>query len=134
MVNTIYHLFSKKVVDVMTRKKIVRIIGILILAMLLGSTFVFADDINTGGYTGIYHGGSQSIRNAGSLILGVVQVVGTSIAVIMLVIIAIRYFTAAPEAKADIKSQLIHYVIGAVLLFAASNLVSIVATAAQEIF
>ncbi len=134
MVNTIYHLFSKKVVDVMTRKKIVRIIGILILAMLLGSTFVFADDINTGGYTGIYHGGSQSIRNAGSLILGVVQVVGTSIAVIMLVIIAIRYFTAAPEAKADIKSQLIPYVIGAVLLFAASNLVSIVATAAQEIF
>ncbi len=121
-------------VDVMTRKKIVRIIGILILAMLLGSTFVFADDINTGGYTGIYHGGSQSIRNAGSLILGVVQVVGTSIAVIMLVIIAIRYFTAAPEAKADIKSQLIPYVIGAVLLFAASNLVSIVATAAQEIF
>lgn len=118
----------------MTRKKIVRIIGILILAMLLGSTFVFADDINTGGYTGIYHGGSQSIRNAGSLILGVVQVVGTSIAVIMLVIIAIRYFTAAPEAKADIKSQLIPYVIGAVLLFAASNLVSIVATAAQEIF
>lgn len=134
MVNTIYHLFSKKVVDVMTRKKIVRIIGILILAMLLGSTSVFADDINTGGYTGIYHGGSQSIRNAGSLILGVVQVVGTSIAVIMLVIIAIRYFTAAPEAKADIKSQLIPYVIGAVLLFAASNLVSIVATAAQEIF
>ena len=134
MVNTIYHFFSKKVVDVMTRKKIVRIIGILILAMLLGSTFVFADDINTGGYTGIYHGGSQSIRNAGSLILGVVQVVGTSIAVIMLVIIAIRYFTAAPEAKADIKSQLIPYVIGAVLLFAASNLVSIVATAAQEIF
>lgn len=134
MVNTIYHLFSKKAVDVMTRKKIVRIIGILILAMLLGSTFVFADDINTGGYTGIYHGGSQSIRNAGSLILGVVQVVGTSIAVIMLVIIAIRYFTAAPEAKADIKSQLIPYVIGAVLLFAASNLVSIVATAAQEIF
>ena len=130
MVNTIYHLFSKKVVDVMTRKKIVRIIGILILAMLLGSTFVFADDINTG----VYHGGSQSIRNAGSLILGVVQVVGTSIAVIMLVIIAIRYFTAAPEAKADIKSQLIPYVIGAVLLFAASNLVSIVATAAQEIF
>lgn len=118
----------------MAKKRIVKIIIFLILAMLLGTTFAFADDINTGSYTGIYNGGSQSIKSAGGIILGVVQVVGTSIAVIMLVIIAIRYFTAAPEAKADIKSQLIPYVIGAILLFAASNLVSIVAKAAQEIF
>lgn len=107
---------------------------ILTIIFLFCSKFVLADDINTGVYNQIYNGGSQSLKNAGELILGLVQAIGTSVAVIMIVIIAIKYFISAPDQKADVKSKLIPYVIGAVLLFGASNILGIVVRAVKEIF
>ena len=58
--------------------------------------------------------------------LGTVQVVGSIISVIALIIIGIRYMISSVEEKANLKGVLIYYIIGAVLVFATSNILSIV--------
>lgn len=57
-------------------------------------------------------------------IIRIVQVIGTGIAVIMLIVLAIKYLMAAPSEKADIKKGALVYVVAAVILFAAVNILS----------
>ena len=58
--------------------------------------------------------------------LVIVQVVGSGVAIIMLVVIAIKYITSAPSDKASIKKQAVVYVIGAIVLFATSAILGII--------
>ena len=53
---------------------------------------------------------------AGKL-LGILQVIGSIIAVIVLMVLGIRYMTGSAQEKADYKKSMIPYVIGAVLIF-----------------
>ena len=46
---------------------------------------------------------STQIKNAGNQIIGIIQVVGSIIAVVMLVYIGIKYLIASPNEKAEIK-------------------------------
>ncbi len=68
---------------------------------------------------------SQSI--AGS-ILGVAQVIGISVAIIMLIALAIKYVSAAPNDKAEIKKHAVVYIAGAIVLFGASGLLGLIRT------
>ena len=58
---------------------------------------------------------------------------GVATAVILLIILAIKYMQAAPGEKADIKKSAIVYVIGAVLLFAATGVLQLVKGLADTI-
>ena len=49
-----------------------------------------------------------------------------AIAVIMLVILGIKYIISSPEDKATIKDKAVIYVTGAIIIFAASGLVGMV--------
>lgn len=121
----------------MNKKIIKKIINLLFLFIVLLGMYsnVFADDINTGDYTDIYNpGGTGGLNTMGGKILGLVQAIGTSVSVIMIVVIAIRYFVSAPDQKADVKSKLIPFLIGAILLFGASNLLSLLVTVVRDIF
>ena len=57
-----------------------------------------------------------------SKILGFVQWIGSALAVIMLVVIGIKYMVGSAEEKAEYKKTLVPYVVGAILIFAASNI------------
>ena len=72
--------------------------------------------------------GVGNVKNFGGTILSIFQAVGTSIAVIMLVWLGIKYIMASPDGKAEIKKQAFAYVLGAVLLFGAVWLVPWIAT------
>lgn len=58
-------------------------------------------------------------------LLGVVQLIGSIISVIALAILGIRYMVSSAEEQAKMKGVLSYYVIGAVLVFATSNILSI---------
>ena len=79
-------------------------------------------------------GGTTQIQNAGSNIAGMAAVLGVAVAVVILIWLAIKYITAAPSDKADIKKSAVAYVIGAVLLFAASGVLGLIRTFATGIF
>lgn len=76
---------------------------------------------------------SASVGRMASAIISVTQVVGMAVAVIMLIVLAIKYISAAPSDKADIKKHAVVYVVGAVVLFAASGILEIVKQFAANI-
>ena len=74
------------------------------------------------------------MQEIGGMILGVVQVVGASVAVIMLIVLAIKYISAAPNDKAEIKKHAVIYVVGAVVLFGAAGILGIIRNFAKDSF
>ena len=63
----------------------------------------------------------EKVTNTAGQILTIVRIVGMAVAVIMLTILA-----ASPNEKADYKKGMTVYVVGAVLLFGASALLSVI--------
>ena len=111
-------------------KKSVRIISVIVLAVMLlmsFSTIVFA-----AGYEGFDAsmqdpGGEAS--NLANKILGILTWVGVAIAIGMLIFLGIKYVTASPDGKADLKKQLGVYVLGFALIVSATTIVGILANA-----
>ena len=68
----------------------------------------------------------EKVRNFGGSVIVTVQVVVTGIAVIMLIVLAMKYMLAAPGDKADIKKHAVVYVVGAVILFSVSGILKII--------
>ena len=77
--------------------------------------------------------GVDSLYDTGNIILGIFQYIGAGVAVIATLVLAIRYMYSSPNEKADIKSKLIPFIIGGVLVFGAVSLVKIAETFSGEI-
>ena len=71
-------------------------------------------------------GAATAVNSIIGSIITIVQVVGTGVAIIMLIVLAIKYISAAPGDKADIKKHAVVYVVGAIVLFAATGILQIV--------
>lgn len=122
-------------------KKSMRIISILLLATMFICSFaqlVFATDNfpsadefdNTSSETG------DAEAKVTSFIGGLIRIaryIGVGVAVLMLIVLAIKYISAAPSEKAEIKKSATIYVVGAVLLFAASGILGIIQSFAQNL-
>jgi len=117
----------------MNYKTVTKIITILlIIATILGAVnMVFADDISipngsNGGYSG------TGLDTTTSNIIGIVQFICYAAAVILLVILGVKWIMAAPEAKADLKKSAVIYVVGAVLVFAAGAILQVIRSVANN--
>ncbi|MBR3512348.1 MAG: hypothetical protein IKN74_05280 [Clostridia bacterium] len=71
-------------------------------------------------------GAASSLNTLIGAAITIVQVVGSGVAVVMLIVLAIKYISAAPSDKAEIKKHAVVYVVGAIVLFAASGILGIV--------
>lgn len=120
-------------------KKVLKTISILVLAVL--AIFLFAmptfaaNDYLNPDYIkpADSSGASRSIQNIAGAILAMVQIVAISVAVIMLIVLAIKYISAAPNDKAEIKKHAVVYIVGAVILFSASGILQIIKNFAGNI-
>ncbi len=107
--------------------KITRVI--LIIMTVLSVLFAISGVVSASGeFVGkvpTAQGGSlvDKTQSMAGIILGVIQAVGMSIAVIILVWLGIKYIMASPDGKAEIKKQAFGYILGSVLLFGAAWLV-----------
>ncbi len=116
----------------MDMKKISRAVSIVLAILMIISiaTTVLAIDPSTvKGDTS----NTDSVQKIGKQILGIVQVVGSITAVVVLVVLGIKYMMGSAEEKAEYKKTMIPYIIGAVLIFAASNLASMIYKWAQNV-
>lgn len=68
----------------------------------------------------------------GSIIV-VIRIVGVGIAIIMTTYVAIKYMSAAPNEKAEFKKSATGLIVGAVVLFATSGILGIIADFATQI-
>lgn len=111
------------------KNKTLKIIAVLLIAIALitlSTTIVRA----TNGFEPIEPKpagtAGEKVTNTAGQILTIVRIVGMAVAVIMLTILGIKYVAASPNEKADYKKGMTVYVVGAVLLFGASALLSVI--------
>ena len=57
-----------------------------------------------------------------------IRIIGIAVAIVMLLTVAMKYMTAAPGDKADIKKSAIQYVVGAIVLFGVVGILEIINT------
>lgn len=79
-------------------------------------------------------GAARSINRILQAALTITQVIGVGVAIIMLIVLAIKYISASPGDKADIKKHAVVYVVGAIILFAASGILQIIKNFAKNIY
>ena len=105
--------------------------AILIFALLLIFTFntyamaVDAEDI-AGQLTGTPSGAQDSVTNIGNQIIGVITTVGVVVAVVVLLVLGIKYMMGSASEKAEYKKTMIPYLVGAILIFGASAITKVV--------
>lgn len=120
--------------------KAVRIISILMLVVLMVGAFsvpVLAtnygeiiNEMKDGGSNNI---DTSKVTNLFGGIIQIMQVIGTGIAIIMLIVLAIKYLTASPEGKGEVKKSAAMYIVSAIVLFAAVNILAAIEGLAQGI-
>ena len=74
----------------------------------------------------------DSAEDIGNKILGLIQVIGTFISVGALMLIGIRYMLGSTEERASYKKSMMPYIIGAIVLFGAVNIVSMIYNAVPK--
>lgn len=108
---------------------IVLLIGLIALSIVCSNS-AFAYDMmgivnNQAGASG-----NESVINpvtniAGSIIT-IARVICAAVAVAMLAILGMKYMMAAPGEKADIKKHAVVYIVGAVVMFACTGILTII--------
>ncbi len=115
-------------------QKILVFIATILLVFSIGANVALATGSGSGSGAGIIAPNSitpvapssNDIQDIGGKILGVLQTVGVILAVIILVILGIKYMMGSAEEKAEYKKTMIPYVVGAVCIFLAPTLANIV--------
>lgn len=69
---------------------------------------------------------SNSVNNIVSSVITIARIIGVTVAIVMLLAVAMKYMSAAPGEKADIKKSAVVYVVGAIVLFAVTGLLTII--------
>ncbi|MCL2355167.1 MAG: TrbC/VirB2 family protein [Oscillospiraceae bacterium] len=117
----------------MKQKKILKIV--IIFLLLISIVFinipnVFAS-IPTEGIE-IISPEMTDVENVGNRILGIVQVAGAFISVIILIVLGIKYMLGSVEEKAEMKKSLLIYILGVFLLFGTVTIASLIYNVASS--
>ena len=120
----------------MKTKKILKCIVAILLALTLVTAFTtctFAVNVTDFDNVGNTGGADEAITNIIGAILTIARIIGAGVAVIMLIVLAIKYIAASPEGKGEIKKTSTVYIAGAIILFAASAILTIIQNFALNI-
>ena len=71
---------------------------------------------------------TETLAGIIATVINILQVVGTGFAILMIVIIGVKWMYESPAGKAQISKSVRYYVLGAILIFAATGLLQIVKT------
>lgn len=67
-----------------------------------------------------------AFTNISGAVITIARIICMGVAITMLVLVAIKYMTAAPGEKADIKKHAVIYVVGAIVMFASTGILGII--------
>ena len=105
-------------------KIVLKVIIIMLFIIIMQKNLIFASAFDTDFDIGST-GAILSSKRVTEKMVGAFQVVGSVISVVALVIIGIRYMLSSVQEKAEMKGVLIYYIVGAILVFGTSNVLSI---------
>ena len=113
-------------------KKIIIIVLILLLVISI-SNMVFSKDVDISQFKGTKTDTSTMVEEKSNQIIGIIQVMAATSAVILLIYLGIRYMMAAPSERVDIKKSFAIYIVGAVCLFSTTGILQIIKNFAKNI-
>jgi len=76
---------------------------------------------------------NEKIYSGTNKIIGIIQIVGITVSVIILILIGINIIKASPEGKAEVKKRLIVYTVGVVLILTATGALQFIKTFTKEV-
>lgn len=115
------------------KKKIVILLIMMILISFIFILEAHAQDINVNDWEPDNIGSNTKLSKIGGDILGVIQVAGTIISIIVLIILGIKYMCGSIEERVQYRKTMIPYLIGSIMLFSVTNIVSIIYKIATDI-
>lgn len=122
------------------KKNRVRVIVIMVMVVcltILSNTIIYAfgiEDIDgTIPASAQANGVTNEIEDVGESTIKILSTIGSIISVVMLVVLGIKYMLGSAEERAEYKKTLLPYVIGAILVFAASTIASMIYNVANTI-
>ena len=112
----------------MKRKKFLKfIVGIILLSMAIGIYLpIHMCSALTIGYLTGNTLGTLTIQTTGNKIVQIASTVGSILSVIVIIVLGIKYMMGSVEERADYKKTMLPYLIGAIFIFAASNIANII--------
>lgn len=103
---------------------------LLIALMLIFALNTYAMAMDPGSIaeelTGTESGAQESVTNIGNQIIGVITTIGVVVAVVVLLVLGIKYMIGSASEKAEYKKTMIPYLVGAILIFGASAITKVV--------
>ena len=72
------------------------------------------------------------VNDTAGTVIAVMRIVSVAIAIIVLLVISMKYMISAPGDRADIKKHAIAYVIGTFILFGATEIISLLIKVAEK--
>lgn len=113
-----------------TMKKILLVTMIIALGFIFVQSNVMAydwsKDINTAANATTSNSAVTATNTIAKSIITITRTICLGVAVTMLIVLAIKYMSAAPGDKATIKKSAVTYVVGALIMFAAAGILSII--------
>lgn len=110
----------------MKSKKILKITAMVLLMLMVSLIAVNSFALTPSDVTADTTVGTDGISNIGKKLVGVLQAVGIVLSVVVLIVLGIKYMLGSAEEKAEYKKTMMPYLIGALLIFAASSLANVV--------
>ena len=109
------------------KSKIVKcvIFILLILTIISSLNISYAAISNPDNYKVTITGGDR-LRDMANKVIGVIQLAGSILSVVVLIVIGIKYMLGSVQEKAEYKKMLMPYIIGAICVFAIVNILGII--------
>ena len=117
----------------MNIKKMSKIISAILIITTILSAFNMVLATEPSIPSSLEPSGGNDVSNIAGMVIYVIQIIAFAAAVIMLIFVGIKFLTASPEGKAEVKKIAVIYVVGAILLFAATGILGIVRNLASSI-
>lgn len=125
-------------------KKTAKIVGIMMIAIALLVSFTTVSnatssrgDIDASDIAGQLKGTPSTaqgdLTDIGNKLIGIITTVGVVVAVVVLLVLGIKYMMGSASEKAEYKKTMIPYLVGAILIFGASAITKVVVGLAQGI-
>lgn len=119
------------------RKNIVKFLVVLMLFLYIianiSSVNAFVGEISTFDEDKEIAEVDTAINNIGGTIITIIRIASVAIAIVMLLVIGMRYMISAPGDRADLKKHAVAYVVGAFILFGVSGILTILSEFSSQI-
>lgn len=115
-------------------KKATKILGIMLVALMLVMVMMpmcnagaVLDPAELAGSLEPTNSAAQeNVVKIGNQIIGIITTIGVVVAVVILLVLGIKYMMGSASEKAEYKKTMIPYLVGAVLIFGASAITQVV--------